>query len=173
MNDRLLLILLLCAAAALVILLVLLSRRDQFPRGEVVSQDLTDAWKPAAVLRSETYGISGKPDLLLRDGDQLVPVELKSYNAPADPYASNLMQLAAYFLLIEENYDARPDYSIIQYADEAVRVENSGSLRKQLLRTTSRMREWDGSLPPRCGRRGQCAGCGYRDSCGITVTRDR
>lgn len=166
MNDRLLLTLLLCAAAAVIVLLILLSRRDGLPRGQVIYQDLTDAWKPAAILRSETYGISGKPDLLLRDGNALVPVEVKSYNAPEEPYASNLMQLAAYFLLIEENYDARPDYGIIRYADRSICVENSRKLRGMLLRTLSDMRGWDGSLP-KCNRGGRCAACGFRDACGM------
>lgn len=166
MNDRYLLIVLLCAAAVFIVFLLLLARRDGLPRGQVVSQDLTDAWKPAAVLRSEEYGISGKPDLLLRDGNALIPVEVKSYNAPEEPYESNLMQLAAYFLLIEENYDAKPRYGIIRYADKSILVDNSRALRGLLLRTVSAMRAWDGSLPKRC-RGGRCAGCGFRDACGV------
>src|SRR6185503_21030995 len=81
------------------------------PQGRVVYVD-TGAWgrleKP---LFSQRLQLTGKPDYLVRDGEKVVPVEVKSGRAPADgPYESHVFQLAAYCALVTEAYGHRPAY---------------------------------------------------------------
>jgi len=96
------------------------------------------------LLRAVKKGLTGKPDMIYRRvfGRGLMPVELKSgsikdANAPHD---GDLLQLAAYFVLIEENFGVRPRYGRIIYADAAFRVRNTRALRTRLADTLTRMR---------------------------------
>src|SRR5262249_36553313 len=78
-------------------------RKSGMPRGEVLYEDASgQAQEP---FLSKRLLMAGKPDYLIKDrnGD-LIPVEVKSSNAPraGRPYESHLMQLAAYFLLLED-----------------------------------------------------------------------
>ena len=69
---------------------------------------------------SRSFHLSGRPDYLVQQGRDLIPVEVKSGRAPRDgPYSSHILQLAAYCLLVEEAYDRRPPYGLLLYADAA------------------------------------------------------
>ncbi|OLE55648.1 MAG: CRISPR-associated protein Cas4 [Acidobacteria bacterium 13_1_20CM_3_53_8] len=94
-------------------------------------------------LISKRYGLVGRPDYLVRTREGIVPVEAKSGNCPASgrPYASNLMQLAAYCLLVEETTGARVPYGLIRYNDREIEVEFTANLREELLALLEEMRE--------------------------------
>lgn len=58
-------------------------------------------------LYSETINLAGKPDYIMKDGS--IPVEVKTTSRiPNEPYQNHVMQLMAYCLLVEENYDKAP-----------------------------------------------------------------
>jgi hypothetical protein len=57
-------------------------RETGIPSGEIFYQDLVGQPFEAKVLRSSRWGISGKPDCLIRTPDGVVPVELKKSNRP-------------------------------------------------------------------------------------------
>src|SRR5262245_58804320 len=70
-------------------------RSSGLPEGEIVYNDADS--ESGEMLISERHGLCGKPDYLLEgDDDDLIPVEVKSANAPrgGKPYRSHLMQLA-------------------------------------------------------------------------------
>src|ERR1051325_11454393 len=101
-GSLLVVILLLVVLAALLLARSNRLRRGSgLPPGKIVYQDVSGlAKKP---LYSSRLGLTGKPDYLLKDQhDNLIPVEVKSGSAPhgGRPYQSQLMQLAAYFLLV-------------------------------------------------------------------------
>src|SRR5688572_539279 len=77
-------------------------RKSGLPQGEVIYEDASGQATEQFI--SKRLLMAGKPDYLMKDrnGD-LIPVEVKSSNAPraGRPYESHLMQLAAYFLLLE------------------------------------------------------------------------
>ena len=79
---------LLMAATAFVLAVVLFwldvrsRRKTGIPSGELFYQDLTGQPFRAATLCSSQFGISGKPDCVIRTADGMVPVELKNAKRP-------------------------------------------------------------------------------------------
>jgi CRISPR-associated exonuclease Cas4 len=104
------------------VLIFWLGRRSQaeagLPLGRVIYSD-TRGWQPIEKpLFSRTHRLTGKPDYLVQQGREIIPVEVKSSAAPAaGPRRSHVLQLAAYCLLVEETYRHRPKYGIVKYAD--------------------------------------------------------
>ncbi len=87
-------------------------RRDDNARGRLVA---VDVGRPAT-LRSERYGLVGRPDELrrLRDG-RVVPVEFKSRSTPPrGPTPSHVVQVRAYCLLVAETTGVAPPFGILR-----------------------------------------------------------
>ncbi|MCS7087478.1 MAG: CRISPR-associated protein Cas4 [Thermoflexales bacterium] len=163
---------LLLAIGCLALLLGLwLWRRSGLPMGRVIYSD-TRAWQPnMRTFVSPRYRLVGRPDYLVQTTRGVVPVEVKSTRAPAQPYASHLMQIAAYCLLIEESF-GKPPYGIICYTDRQFAVDYTPGLREMLIATLRAMRE---ALHAGCADRShaetaRCQGCGYRDRCDQALT---
>lgn len=96
------------------------------------------------LLYSKKYDIQGKPDYIFqkRLGRAIVPVELKS-GAIRDgmtPHAGDKMQLATYFLLIEDVYGVRPKYGRLVYRDYMFDIKNTVALRREVRKTLAAMR---------------------------------
>lgn len=146
-----------------------LEEKAGLPEGKVIYSDSGDWSGNDDVLVAHDLRLSGKPDYLVQDANgRIVPVELKSTNAPSQPYESHILQLAAYCLLVEENYGVRPSYGIIQYKDRAFSVDYTPELEDDLLDLLADMREDlfaadvkrdhnDWARCARCGVRGQCS----------------
>jgi CRISPR-associated exonuclease Cas4 len=156
---------------ALGLLLLWLAQRGRarsgLPQGRVVYTD-TGGWnRLERPLFSREFLLTGKPDYLIADGADVIPVEVKSSRAPAQPYPSHLLQLAAYCLLVEECYRRRPPYGIVKYADRAFEVEYTPELEDQLLATLDCMRTdlSDGNAPRSHEEPHRCQACGYRRWC--------
>lgn len=162
----------------LALLLWLLSsrlRKDSgLPEGDVIYSD-TGAWqRNAQTLFSQTHQLSGKPDYLVRDGDLVVPVEVKSSAAPARPRDGHVLQLAAYCLLVEEQMGVRVQRGIIQYADRRFVIDYTPALHARLLGTVEAMR---GDLEAGGAARshnqpGRCRSCGVREACDESLVAD-
>jgi CRISPR-associated exonuclease Cas4 len=116
-------------------------RKSGMPRGEVFYEDASG--QAQEQFFSKRLLMAGKPDYLMKDrnGD-LIPVEVKSSNAPraGRPYESNLMQLAAYFLLLEDVLERPTPYGLIRYRNRTLRVANSDELRARLMEVIAQMR---------------------------------
>ena len=158
------------------------ARASGLPAGELVYGDTGFAVGKIAPARlneegerqeralvSRRYGLTGRPDYLIRTRDGIVPVEAKSARRPAGgrPYDSHLMQLAAYCLLVEDALGARVPYGVVRYADGEVRVEYTDALRETLLETLEEVR---GAREAEDVHRShdeprRCASCGYRGVC--------
>ena len=97
----------------------------------------------------------------------VIPVEVKSGPAPAKPWAGQVLQLAAYCLLVEVNYAVRPPYGILQYQDRAFAIEYSAELEDDLLDLLDDMRATagDADVLPSHDQPRRCARCGVRDAC--------
>ncbi len=50
---------------------------------------------------SKRYGLSGRPDAVLLEGDVHIPVEVKTGRTPRGPLFSHILQIASYCLLME------------------------------------------------------------------------
>jgi CRISPR-associated exonuclease Cas4 len=102
----------------------------------------------------------------------VIPVEVKSALSPTTPYRSHVLQMAAYCLLVEEEYGRPPPYGIIKYRDQALALDYSSRLRAELLDTLAKMRHDlaandvapSHSNPNRCRRCGYAADCSYQQN---------
>lgn len=155
-----------CAVACL-LLAQALRRRSGLPEGEVVYEDTSGTTND--VLYSATYGLCGKPDYLLEEDGCLIPVEVKSSHAPPNgrPYLSHRMQLAVYFLLVEEEFDQAVPYGLLRYRDRTLEVENTDELREQLLDVVAEMHAilQDGEAYRSHNIARRCAGCSVAYAC--------
>jgi CRISPR-associated exonuclease Cas4 len=120
-------------------------------------------------LISREYGLTGRPDYLVRTGKGVVPVEAKSTKCPAGgkPYTSHVMQLAAYCLLVESSIGAEVPYGVIKYSDREIIVDYTEELRDELIMLLEEMRSALGAEdvhrshhePRRCDK------CSMREVC--------
>lgn len=154
---------------ALVLLWLSSRQRKQagLPGGRIIYTD-TRAWgeveKP---LYDSQLGLTGKPDYLVEQNGQIIPVEVKSGKAPDAPYDSHIYQIAAYCLLVQRGMGKRPPYGIIHYSDRDFAVDYTPELESNLLDVLAEMRRDEvrtgvarsHEVPARCHR------CGYRDLC--------
>ena len=141
--------------------------RSGLPQGRVIYTD-TGGWgRLERPLFSRQFLLTGKPDYLVADGADVIPVEVKSSRAPAQPYPSHVLQLAAYCLLVEECYGRRPAYGIVKYADRAFEVDYTPELEDELLATLEDMRDdlAAGDAPRNHDEPRRCRACGYRQQC--------
>jgi len=142
-------------------------QRTGLPQGQVIYAD-TGAWdRLERPLFSRRYRLTGKPDYVLDDDGEIIPVEVKSGAAPSQPYPSHVLQLTAYCLLIEDAYDVRPSYGIIRYRDRTFAVDSTPHLEAWLLSTLDDMRQDAAAddVPRSHDNPAQCAACGYRPLC--------
>jgi CRISPR-associated exonuclease Cas4 len=160
-------------ALALLALFVALWARDLWadtglPAGKVMYSD-TGTWYPQnSPLIDRRLGLAGKPDYLVEEaGGQIIPVEVKSRNAPKKPLQGHVMQLAAYCALVESAYQVRPAYGILQYADRAFSIAFTSELEQDLHYLLNEMRGdlLDSDLPRNHQDRRRCNACGHHRHC--------
>ncbi|HYJ48264.1 MAG TPA: CRISPR-associated protein Cas4 [Pyrinomonadaceae bacterium] len=180
----------LLSAVILLLIIALLSliaarraaRRSGLPSGQLIYSDTgfavgqigptslnEEGVKQEKPLVSRRFGLTGRPDYLVRTSEGIIPVEAKSTRRPANgrPYDSHLFQLAAYCLLVEDVLGARVPYGIVRYADAEVAVDYTPELREGLLNLIEEMNEArladDVHRSHEDARR--CRGCSMRESC--------
>lgn len=145
-----------------------LRRWSGLPEGEIVYSDADGA--AGEMLVSRRYGLRGKPDYLLEAEDEnLIPVEVKSANAPTNgrPYRSHLLQLAVYFVLVEDVLERPVAYGLIRYRNRTLRIANTDELREDLFSVIDEMREVmvRGSAHRDHNQPRRCAGCSMAHAC--------
>lgn len=155
----------------LAILLIWLSSRQRkeagLPPGRVIYSD-THAWeKVERPLFEPHLALTGKPDYLVEQDGQIVPVEVKSGRAPTAPYDGHVFQLAAYCLLVHRTMGRRPAYGIIHYQDRDFAIDFTPELESQLLSILAKMRRDELRTQVRRSHEvaARCARCGYRHVC--------
>lgn len=97
------------------------------------------------LLYSAKYELQGKPDYVFcsRICKKIVPVELKSGNIgeAEEPHRGDLLQLGAYFLILEDVYGKKPAKGRIVYRDGMFEIKNTAKIRREVLTTVKEMRE--------------------------------
>jgi len=111
--------------------------------------------------------LTGKPDYLISQGMTLIPVEVKSHYAPAEPYPSHVYQLLAYCYLVERETGQRPPHGILQYRNRTFEIPYDRELEATLLDLLDQMR--DDERLKECSRSHEekirCQRCGFRSIC--------
>jgi CRISPR-associated exonuclease Cas4 len=156
---------------AIAVALLWLSRKQTkaagLPGGRVI---YTDTQKWGAVKEpfyDSALGLTGKPDYLVEQGKEIIPVEVKSSRAPYGPYDAHILQLAAYCLLVERYFHKRPSHGILHYPDRTYRIDYTPEL-EQAIRATlvdMRAREYQKEIHRSHDSIARCRGCGYRSTC--------
>ncbi|MEG0579348.1 MAG: hypothetical protein RR490_05485, partial [Niameybacter sp.] len=80
------------------------------------------------MLVAPRYDLQGKPDYIFKTlwRGCYIPFEIKSGVAKEDvPHEGDLMQLLAYFLLVEAVYGKRPPYGKLVYSNKTFKVRNT------------------------------------------------
>ena len=126
------------AAVVLGVVSVMLIKRSGL-RGRVVASDSVVS-RPSRSLRSAHHGIVGKPDYLVEEQGRIAPVELKPSRESDSPWLRDVVQLAAYCLLLEETEPRFAGYGYLRYANRTFRIDFTDRVRGELLRTLAEMR---------------------------------
>lgn len=96
------------------------SKRNAFiPKGKIVFDDLHGA---NYSLKSRIYPLIGKPDLVVKRGWRLIPVEIKTGNHH-EPKNHHIMQLIAYCQLVSEQYHKSVPYGFLIYPNTGNRFK--------------------------------------------------
>jgi CRISPR-associated exonuclease Cas4 len=163
------------AALALIfgLLSVMLVRRFGV-RGRVVASDSIVS-RPSRALRSARHGIVGRPDYLVEERGRIAPVELKPSRSSKTPWLRDVVQLAAYCLLLEEIEPRFAGYGYLRYAHRTFRIDFTDRMRRELLRTIADMRAdlTAKDVPPSHHDPRRCARCMLVVACGRAVTATR
>lgn len=161
---------LLLLAAGVVLLVRARREREEtgLPRGDIIYQDtLRTETAVLDPLFSRTFRLAGKPDYLIEENGEIVPVEVKSGRAPSRPYESHVMQLAAYCLLVSDIYGWRPTHGVIRYSDRQFTVPYTVEVEDDLLKVMDAIR-FDVSAPNvhrSHAQPGRCMACSFRYTC--------
>ena len=137
------------------------------PGGRVIYTDTRGWGKVERPLYNDLLGLTGKPDYLVQEKGQIIPVEVKSGRAPESPYDSHIYQLAAYCLLVEKSYGKRPPYGIIHYENRDFAVDYTPELESSLLDLLAEMRrdELKREVERSHEQAARCARCGFKKAC--------
>lgn len=142
-------------------------RATGLPSGRVIYDDSRARIKVERPLYDSTLGLTGKPDYVIKQGQTLIPVEIKSGYAPPRPYESHIYQLAAYCLLIQRATGSRPSTGIIQYRNRSFEVDYTPEIEKEIMDLLEEIRyqEKRGEAGRSHDDPGRCARCGFRSLC--------
>ena len=138
--------------------------RSEFEiKGKIEYIDLDDS----KVFKSKKYGISGRPDYVIKVGGHLIPVEVKKGRTPQGPLFSHIVQVAAYCLLIEETSGKAPPYGIIKYPEQEHELEYNVDMKNVLLQKVDEVRAAleAGDAHRNHKRPGKCKSCSRRAVC--------
>ena len=138
------------------------------PEGRVVYQDTDSRRSVERPLVSHRYGLTGKPDYLVEQSNELIPVEVKSRSCPpSGPHASDAAQLTAYCVLVEDFCGVTPSHGVIQYANRSWPIRYTFKGRERLLEILDEMRaaRHSDAVHRDHIQAGRCRACGYRAAC--------
>lgn len=142
-------------------------RRDLgLPRGRAVYQDRPEESSP--VLRARTLRLRGRPDLLIKEGESIIPVEVKTGRTPRQPHRGHVLQLLAYCLLVEEHHGVRPPHGLIRYPEREFRIAYDGRREQELralVATIAREKARAAEQHRSHESAPRCAACGFRALC--------
>lgn len=137
------------------------------PGGQVIYTDTRSWGRVEKPLFYQALGLTGKPDYLIEQNGQIIPVEVKSGRAPEVPFDSHIYQLASYCLLVEKTYGKRPPYGIIHYNNRDFAIDYTQELESSLLDLLAEMRrdERKKEIARSHEQVSRCTRCGFRKIC--------
>lgn len=141
--------------------------RMGLPSGRIIYTD-TQKWvRQEQALYDAEIGLTGKPDYLVEQGDEIIPVEVKSGKIGSAPYDTHIYQLAAYCLLVEQLMGKRPSHGVLHYPNRTYAIDYTSGLKNKLLELLNEMRGNDRRKELHRSHNNllRCQACGYRMIC--------
>lgn len=116
---------------------------------------------------SEKFGLRGRPDYVVLEGEYHIPVEIKTGRTPRGPLFSHILQTAAYCVLLEEEYGKPPPYGILKYGEVEHEIDYTPDLKKLVESKLADMRaaRESGVVHRNHGRRMKCVHCSRNAVC--------
>ena len=137
------------------------------PGGRIIYSDPQLLGKVEKPLFDPNLMLTGKPDYLVNQNGNIIPVEVKSSFGPLEPYASHVFQLLAYCLLVESSTGQRPPYGILKYRNRTFAIDYTEAQEQALIELLEDIHLDEGG--GECGRSheetGRCGRCGFRSIC--------
>lgn len=142
-------------------------RQLGIPEGALLYEDMAPDGKLRRALYDAELDLVGRPDYLIRQNGELVPVEVKSGRSPKKPYDSHIFQAAAYCLLVNSNFGLRPSHALIRYPERTFKVNFTQALEQDLRAILAEMRAYSATaLPQRSHQQAsRCRACGFLEIC--------
>lgn len=137
------------------------------PSGKIIYSD-TNRWqrleKP---LYDPIAKISGRPDYLIQQNNEVIPVEVKSGKTPSAPYDSHIFQLAAYCVMVAREHGVRPSHGLIHYPKRTFSVDFTQKLEDTLMEILTEMRKSERRKDVAISHNqpARCYGCGFSYTC--------
>ncbi len=147
------------------------SRRQRqslgLPAGRIITSDTSKWGALEQPLYDAELGLVGRPDYLVKQTGQFIPVEVKSNRVSSAPYDAHIFQLAAYCLLVQRHYGKRPAYGILHYPTHTFAIDFTPQLETALLDLLDdiRSKERKKNIARSHESSERCHGCGYRNLC--------
>lgn len=138
--------------------------------GTELWEALTPKIKSEYKISSNTLELVGVIDQIEISRENIIPVELKTGKAPDDGlWPSHRIQLAAYLMLIEEEFSKQPEYGKVRYLDVAQdrKLTMNPFLKEEVTNLRDKVKELLNSteLPKQCENKNKCASCGLKKQC--------
>ena len=116
-------------------------------------------------IESEKYGLVGKIDKVMISKEGYIPYEVKNSEA-SNPHKSDLLQLAAYALLLEEHFKTKISRGVLEYKNQEIEIEISEELKQDVLNIISCLNMLnEKNIPPITEKLNKCRACGLRGEC--------
>jgi len=154
---------------AITLFLIAARQRHQsgLPQGRVIYTDTSRWGKVQKPLFDPTIRLTGKPDYLVEQKKQVIPVEIKSTRGLKIPYDAHIYQLAAYCLLVQHEYGVRPDLGIIHYPDHSYEIDFTARLEDTVRSIIREMQQKTRASQVNRSHEeySRCKHCGYHSMC--------
>jgi CRISPR-associated exonuclease Cas4 len=120
------------------------------------------------LLVSDRYQLIGRPDYILVEQGEQIPVERKSRMLThSGPHDSERLQLAAYCLLVEERQGRPVSHGRLQYQNTTLDIPLDDALRRKVLAALAAIQSCGNAADVKRSHPSpsRCWGCGFRTEC--------
>lgn len=134
---------------------------------------LITPWKQEQELRSQKYLLAGRLDKIIQLEKEIIPSIIKTGNPPEyGVWQPDRVQLTAYSILVEENYQAVIKRGFVEYARSGAlrEVAIKHHDRRRVLRIRDEVLEIKKGTIPRRIESGECNFCMYKTKCETRVS---
>jgi len=118
------------------------------------------------LLKSERYGLCGKPDYIIDHKGVFIPVVKKTGRIPKGPLFSHIARLITYCILVEESFGS-VDYGLLKYDEKKYSIDYESDIKQTVLKLRESLldEQQRGEVHRNHNRKGKCLNCSRRNKC--------